>query len=199
MLKSIQIKFSEEELIHLLHAWAAITLAFAILMSRGNYSFLSQNLLISALTVGIAFLFHEIAHKILAQKYGCWAEFRKFDLGLILAILMSFFGFLFAAPGAVFIFGLISEKEEGKISLAGPMANIFLAFIFLIFTIFFKNFIFKISLFGLILSQGFYINSWLAFFNLLPFPPFDGSKIIRWSVPLWIISIFIASIFVFIV
>jgi Zn-dependent protease len=33
----------------------------------------------------------------------------------------------------------------------------------------------------LILEQGFAINAWWAFFNLLPFPNFDGPKIFRWN------------------
>ena len=93
----MSIKFSEEELIHLLHAWAAITFAFAVVLGGGLAGLgpeLPQNLIIAGIVVGTAFLVHELAHKALAQKYGCWAEFRKFNLGLILAVLMSFFGFL---------------------------------------------------------------------------------------------------------
>lgn len=193
----MKIKFSEEELIHLLYAWAAISLSFAIVTTQGFgriFKF-TENLLVSALTVGIAFLFHEISHKIVAQRYGCWAEFRKFDLGLILAVLMSFFGFVFAAPGAVFIFGPISEKENGKIALSGPLSNLFLAVIFLLFMRLFSNsFPF---LLGRIIGAGFSINSWLAFFNLLPFPPLDGSQIINWSLPIWLFLVIIAGAFVF--
>lgn len=190
----MKVYFSEEELIHLLYAWAAISLSFAILMGGSSFNF-PQKLLVSGLTVGIAFLFHEISHKIVAQRYGCWAEFRKFDLGLILAVLMSFFGFVFAAPGAVFILGLVTEKENGKIALAGPFANLILALFFLFLNFFLHN----ISLIlKAIIFQGFSINSWLAFFNLLPIPPLDGSKIINWSFPIWLSFIIIAGIFVFI-
>lgn len=192
----MKIKFSEEELIHLLYAWSAISLAFAIVTTQGSARFFkfSENLIVSALTVGVAFLFHELAHKIVAQHYGCWAEFRKFDLGLILAVLMSFFGFVFAAPGAVFIFGPISEKENGKIAMTGPLSNLFLAVIFLLLRLFLNSFPF---LLGRIIGAGFYINSWLAFFNLLPFPPLDGSQIINWSLPIWLFLVIIAGAFVF--
>lgn len=193
----MKIKFSEEELIHLLYAWAAISLSFAIVTTQGFgriFKF-SENLLVSALTVGIAFLFHEISHKMVAQRYGCWAEFRKFDFGLILAVLMSFFGFVFAAPGAVFIFGPISEKENGKIALSGPLSNLFLAVIFLFLMRLFSNNL--PFLWGRIIGAGFSINSWLAFFNLLPFPPLDGSQIINWSLPIWFFLVIIAGIFVF--
>lgn len=196
----MKVKFSEEELIHLLYAWAAISFSFAILASKAEIGFLNfpQNFLVSVFTVGLAFLIHEISHKIVAQRYGCWAEFRKFDLGLILAVLMSFFGFVFAAPGAVFIFGLISEKENGKIAAAGPISNLILALLlFISFLIFPKFFVFPEIVFR-ILAQGFYVNIWLAFFNLLPFPPLDGSKIISWSPLVWGLMLLISGFIVFI-
>jgi len=47
-------------------------------------------------------------------------------------LLFSLFGFIIAAPGAVFIRGMITRERNGKISLAGPMTNIVLAILFLI-------------------------------------------------------------------
>ena len=52
--------------------------------------------------------------------------------GLILAIVTAAFGFVFAAPGAVYIQGeYISKEENGKISIAGPLINIGLAILFM--------------------------------------------------------------------
>ncbi|WP_211259700.1 site-2 protease family protein, partial [Thermococcus celericrescens] len=36
------------------------------------------------------------------------------------------------------------------------------------------------------------VNLWLAFFNLLPFPPLDGSKVVRWNAGYWAVSIGVA-------
>ena len=117
---------------------------------------------------------------------------------LWLALAFSFFGFIFAAPGAVFISGLITKERNGKISLAGPLTNIFLAVLFLILIFFVPEtgFLADLAKFGLT------INSLLAAFNMIPVMPFDGGKIILWNkiiygittivaVGLYILSIFI--------
>lgn len=168
---------SEIELRDILKAWGAISLAFAILLSESIFSSdFYAKFIIASLTVGIGFLLHELGHKIVAQKYGCFAEFRSFDHMLLLAIAMSFFGFIFAAPGAVMISGRVNNRKNGVISAAGPIVNLILALIFLTLTFFQLP-----NLFKSIVYYGFYINSLLALFNMLPFGFFDGSKILRWN------------------
>jgi len=193
------ITFSEEELNDLLWAWAAITLAFAIVLTvRGAGLGFTANLIVTGLTVGIAFLFHELGHKIVAQKYGCWAEFRKFTLGLILALAMSFMGFIIAAPGAVMISGFISREQNGKIAVAGPLVNIGLAILFFMTGIFLPQIIGELPvLLGQIVFYGFFINAWLALFNMIPFPPLDGSKVMAWSFPVWLGTAALAGFMVF--
>jgi len=193
------ITFSEEELNDLLWAWAAITLAFAIVLTvRGAGLGFTANLIVTGLTVGIAFLFHELGHKIVAQKYGCWAEFRKFTLGLILALAMSFMGFIIAAPGAVMISGFISREQNGKIAVAGPLVNIGLAILFFMTGIFLPQIIGELpALLGQIVFYGFFINAWLALFNMIPFPPLDGSKVMAWSFPVWLGTAALAGLMVF--
>jgi Zn-dependent protease len=197
----MRITYSEEELIDLLHAWAAISFAFAVVLSgglRGMSPQFVQNLIVAGITVGTAFLLHELAHKILAQKYGCWAEFRKFNLGLALAVVMSFFGFIIAAPGAVMISGMISREQNGKISAAGPLTNIALAILFFIVGILLPQVIGMMpALLKQIILYGFVINAWLALFNMIPFPPLDGSKVITWSFPVWLGITAIAGFMVF--
>lgn len=165
-------QFSDREIKELLKSWAAISLAFAIAMG-GTRSFSLNLFALSGLTVGIGFLLHELGHKFVAQTYGYPAEFRSFDTMLILAVLLSFSGFVFAAPGAVFIGSLPTPEENGKISAAGPLASIALAITFLTAG----------TLLGPspLFSYGFQINSWLAFFNLLPILNLDGAKILAWN------------------
>lgn len=168
---------SETEIRDLIKAWLAISAAFAVLLGGPVLSskFYSA-FVISSLTVGIGFLLHELGHKFAAQRYGCFAEFRSFDVMLVLAVIMSFFGFVFAAPGAVMISGPVGVRRNGKISLAGPLVNIALAAIFLAALLVVKN-----PLASSISFYGYTVNSWLALFNMLPFWNFDGAKILRWS------------------
>ena len=159
---------SEIEIRDILKAWAAISIAFAIALSSGLSDFYAK-FIIASLTVGIGFLLHELGHKAVAQRYGCFAEFRSFDSMLLLAIAMSFFGFIFAAPGAVMISGRVSGARNGRISAAGPVVNIALAMLFLaLASLQLPNSLKPIAYYG------FLINSWLALFNMIPFWLFDG-------------------------
>jgi Zn-dependent protease len=159
---------SREELLDLLKAWSAVSIAFALLL-RPEQSW-AVAIGLAALTVGLAFLVHELAHKYMAQKYRCWAEFRSFDYMLVLAVLTALAGFIFAAPGAVMIRGHVTRDRYGKIALAGPAANIVIALLLVIPVLIWTP-----------LAFVFFVNSWLAVFNLLPFPSFDGAKVYSWN------------------
>lgn len=171
------ISTSEREIRDIIKAWVAISIAFAVVLSKSVLSpdFYAK-FVIASLTVGIGFLFHEMGHKVLAQRYGCFAEFRSFDNMLLLAMAMSFFGFVFAAPGAVMISGRVNKRRNGRISAAGPVVNLALALAFLALA-----FMQLPKLFKDVAYYGFVINSWLALFNMIPFWLFDGYKVIRWS------------------
>ena len=180
---------SELEIHDILMAWAAITIAFAIVLTGTNFFSISflYGLALSAITVGLGFLLHELGHKVVAQHYGCFAEFRAFNQMLLLMIVMSFFGFVFAAPGAVMISGPMGVRRNGKISLAGPLVNLVLALIFLLNLLFVP-----VPLLKTLFLYGFIINTWLALFNMIPVWNFDGAKIWRWSKPTWVSMVVIS-------
>src|SRR3989344_527368 len=144
--KSLQlgkISTSLTEVKDIVKAWLALSFAFALIYSGvyvlGGKPFSALlttaflfNFGIALGTAGIGFLLHELAHKFVAQRYGCVAEFRAFPSMLYLAVgLAVLLGVIFAAPGAVMISGMITRKENGLVSLAGPLTNYVLAMIFL--------------------------------------------------------------------
>ncbi len=184
-------RFSKTELKDLFLSWLLISIAFAVLFSGGSVfqSVFIISLGISALTVGISFLFHELMHKYMSQKYGLWAEFRAYYPGLFLALLFSFFGFIFAAPGAVVSrsYKPLSKEKRGKISLAGPLTNVVLALLFLpgFLTI-------QEGILGMFFYYGLSINGLLAAFNLIPIKPFDGADIYNWNKGIYAITITLA-------
>lgn len=149
--------------------------------------------LVWLLIVGVAFILHETAHKLTAQSYHCWSEYRMWKEGLLLALVMRVaLGFVFAAPGATyyspFVYGnphhILKREQVGKISLAGPLTNIGLALLFFVLS----------PVLGGISGIGIFVNLMLAFFNLLPIPPLDGSKVLAWDFKIWALTI--AGVFV---
>lgn|SRR3989338_798730 len=171
------ISTSRTEIIDIIKAWVAISFAFALLMEGGvfNLQFITF-FMVASLSVGAGFIAHELSHKLVAQRYGCQAEFRSWDQMLILAVIMAFVGFIIAAPGAVMISGPVGVRRNGKISAAGSIANLLVAAIFLVILLLGPG-----GVLLLIAKYGLYINSWLALFNMIPFAMFDGKKVIEWS------------------
>ena len=176
----INIRFSRTEVIHLLVAWFAISLAFSFLFTR-DFVELPLYIAISVITVGIGFLLHELAHKVVAQRYGAWAEFRMSIQNLMLAILLAYgAGIVFAAPGAVHIFSQqISVKRNGLISAAGPLTNLLLLLLFAVLLL--GGMFYEIKLLQTVGHFGVLINSMLAAFNMIPFGVLDGRKIFIWN------------------
>ena len=118
-------KFSEIEKQHLLKSWVAISFAFSVLYRSIFSPDFIIFFVISLLTVGLGFLLHEIGHKLVAQKYGCWAEFRADDRMLMFAVIAAFFfGFVFAASWIVWSIikvtmgiRVTAEEEEAGMDL----------------------------------------------------------------------------------
>lgn len=135
-----------------------------------------------AITVGTGFVLHELAHKFVAIRFGGHAEFKMWFHGLLMALAFSVFGFVFVAPGAVYIYApRITKFQNALISLAGPLTNLALSFIFLALWLVFPLKIGDLPIW-LFASK---INIWLGFFNMIPIYPLDGSKIMDWNMWAW--------------
>ena len=180
--------FGGGELQDLLIAWVALAFCFsagALLTPRLPLVFA-----MALVTVGASFVAHELAHKFVARRFGCWAGFRLWGWGLILALILAMVSrgrIIFAAPGAVYIVpsarafyrGWLSPRESGLIALSGPTANVALALAFLCMSG-------LGGILGVVGARGFQVNAWLAAFNMLPFYPLDGWKVYSWSKLVWV-------------
>lgn len=178
-----------------------LALAFGIVFSGGIFAFSEPNILrgvifmsgISVVGVSSGFVLHEMGHRFLARRFGYFAEYVMWPTGLVIALVFSFFGFVFAAPGAVWIHpggdilgksSLSRQAQLGLISISGPVMNICLAVIFLVLNISHPTLLFVI---------GARINTWLAIFNLLPLGPLDGAAIFGWSKGVWLLALAVSA------
>lgn len=185
------LRFSTREVVDFVLAWLALGVAFTFFFGGGerilgSVDFFVRLLGLSLVTAGVGFLLHELAHKVVAVRFGQVAEFRA-DYGMLfLAVASGLAGFLFAAPGAVYHRGHLTEREGGLIALAGPVTNLALAALFLPLLVLGGGIVSAVGSFGVT------INLLLAGFNMLPFGPLDGRTVFQWSKPVYLL-VFVPS------
>ena len=185
--------------------------AFGIAIAGGLIAILdgadfSTPVLQSLVVVFFAFVFHEMAHRILARRYGFGAVYKMWLPGLIMSLIAALVGFIVAAPGGVYLDAKHKPadyaRSVGLISLVGPAVNMTLSVVFLGLSLIFRNYLNQALtgnalypdvlpppyfIWG-VLAAGVRINAWLALFNLIPFGIFDGFKIYAWNKKIWIAS-----------
>ena len=122
--------------------------------------------------------------------FGKELKIRSFPIGIVIALLITL-----ASNGLIFFtaiscYGLVILKhyrfgkkfievtdfEEAKVAVAGPLSNILIALIFSAFNV---N-----SLFDTVVM----VNAWMAFWDILPLPGLDGAKVYIGSRPLFVFS-----------
>jgi Zn-dependent protease len=167
-------------------AWFAISVAFTLLFVGAGITIPEYFLFfaVALCTVGIGFVTHEMAHKFTAMGYGYWAEFRKDNLMLLVAVVMAaLVQVVFAAPGATLVYGSPTREQNGRISAAGPFVNLLLCIPFLLLALAAGG------IFALIGTVGWRVNAMLAAFNMLPVDGLDGRKVLAWSLPVFAVLI----------
>lgn len=195
MTNGINFYIEKQEALEILICVIAISLAMALLFGGfaifAKLKTLAIVITLFAVTIGIGFIFHEMAHKLVAIYYGAYARFRMWPIGLLIMFVMVLvLGVLFAAPGAVYIYARsITKQQNGIISLAGPAANLLIAGVFFALALFAPIHFSALAMFrGNIWLFGAYFNTVLALFNMLPIGPLDGSKIWQWNFFIWLVS-----------
>ena len=192
------ITFTRNEKRDLIIAFVVLSISFAISNAQSNVHTFISVLPIVMVGVAIGSLVRELGQKFVAMKYGYQAEFKAWPLGLLITFASAFIGIVFSLPGSVYTYAdNISDEINGRIAVAGPMANMVLALISiaiaaLIFPL--KPYSNIITLIYLICTVGFSVNSFLATFNLLPFYTLDGVKVLKWNAKIWIVIFAIALI-----
>lgn len=142
---------------------------------------------------------HEYAHAVTAYKLGDKTAKFKGRLTMnplahidpIGAIMILLVGFGYAKPVPVNMRNFPRNKRKiymGITALAGPLSNIFMAFIMTVcYCLFFKLYMesFNSMYYNLCIffSYASIINISLAVFNLIPIPPLDGSRIMSAVLP----------------
>ena len=167
----------KEEVFELIVSWITLSVAFAWNLNPVTFFY---SLPFYLLAVGTAFVFHELAHRFVANRLGYPARFVMWKEGLIFAVLLAILTngrFVFAAPGAVYIFGHPRERDNAYISLAGPLTNLLLAYLFFFLALLFS---YPRSLFLILLSLA-KVNAFIGFFNMMPIFPLDGAKVLPWN------------------
>lgn len=192
------IEFTKNEVRDLFIAFIVLSFCFAIssvgLDAHGIVSIFP----IVLVGVGIGFMLRELGQKFAAVKCGCEAEFRLWPIGLLIAFVTAFIGIVFAFPGEIRTNPTnVSDEIAGKIGIAGPIANMVLALLF----IGIASLIYPLSLHSnffhliyLISTVGFSVNSFLAVFNLFPIYSLDGIKVLKWDAKIWIAVFAVAAV-----
>jgi Zn-dependent protease len=183
-------RFSLIEIRHLtLSALLVMGVGLSVVLQIRMDLVITPEILVSlAVVFTFAFILHELAHKLVAQRYGLWAEYRLTLLGALLTLLSIISPIKLISPGAVMIAGPMRKGIAGKTGLAGPLTNIVLSVVFT-------------ALYPLkgpiqtIAMMGTAFNSWIALQNLIPFGVLDGAKVFVWNKAVWGVAFIISIAF----
>ena len=181
--RKTRIIFSHKEVKHILVA-AALVVGIGFSIGLYGFQWAFEVMALFALLMTASFLIHELAHKVIAQRKGLWAEFRLTTWGAVLTFVSVFLPFKMISPGAMMIGGSVPSGEDiVRISLAGPLTNIIISS-----ALFGLAFALPITMFTGMLLFAAYINAFMAVFNLIPFGILDGYKIFSFNKKLWALA-----------
>lgn len=143
----------------------------------------------------VALTFHEYSHGLIAYKLGdptakymgrlTLNPLKHLDLVGTLCMIVCRFGW--AKPVPVDMRQFKNPKRGMALcAIAGPISNLLLGFIgtfiFWLLVLIFPNILFNYYL-RYFLSLFAILNIYLAIFNLIPLPPFDGSRVLTAFLP----------------
>ncbi|HEY3414344.1 MAG TPA: site-2 protease family protein [Armatimonadota bacterium] len=146
-------------------------------------------ILVSFAVVVIAITVHEFAHALSARSYGDDTATAHGRLSLnplshydpVGSTLFLLFGWGWARPVPINTHRMRNPRLDGiRCALWGPFSNILMATAAGLLLRFVPS---MPAAAAAVLATVVYLNLWLAFFNLIPFPPLDGSRIVTNLLP----------------
>lgn len=126
-------------------------------------------------------MMHELGHK-LAGRWRCINDVRfvMSPFGIAAGFLTSFFvGHTLAAPGGVTVGDNANRRDQLIMAVAGPLTNVVLFIAFVLIYLYYDPWLIS-PVVGAEVNVWFavaLVNLYLAFFNMIPFPMFDGHHI----------------------
>jgi Zn-dependent protease len=155
-------------------------------------AFALQDLPYVVMTLIVAFTLHEFAHAYVAYLFGDHTAKKQGRLTLsplahldpFGTLLLIIAGFGWAKPVPVNRYFFKKPRLAGiLVSIAGPFSNLVLAFIGLLIYYLMNNAAVDNDALYRFVTLFIQINLTLGVFNLLPFPPLDGYRVIEDLVP----------------
>lgn len=150
-------------------------------VDKFDFSYGMSNLLITVVLVALAFAVRELAHRTIATWLGYRSQYKAWITGLVIGLVIAFLSngrLPFIAAGTLVITHLpihrlgkgyyeTSVKHLGWIAMSAPIAN-------MLFAVLLKSLSVAASL--PFLHKAMMINIWIALFDMVPIPPFNGSR-----------------------
>lgn len=181
----------------------AVTILAISLVFGSEYLIIGEfiGFTIVSIIASVSIIIHELSHKYTAIYLGCYSRYVLHPFGLILTLISAipFMPIKVIMPGVTLVSlytydPFVVKRVNGLTSSAGPLSNIVISLLAIVINGLSYSYIPLLWRTVLILMLR--INSWIAFFNLLPIPPLDGSKVLVWNPVAWI-TLFILSIILY--
>ncbi|NIA04236.1 MAG: hypothetical protein GWP09_02690 [Nitrospiraceae bacterium] len=140
-----------------------------------------KDILFATLAIAPGIILHEMGHKFTAIAFGINATFHAayFWLGIGLILKLINFPFLFFIPGYVSFSPIgLYGWQTALIAFMGPAMNLIVAIASKLLALHIKAFQ-KSEKWQIGLIISYKVNLFLFFFNLIPFPPFDGYSVLH--------------------
>jgi len=182
------------EILDILFGFALIVLVFGFFQFITSETNKGWGFAIAAILVGTAFLPHELGHKFVAIRKGQFARYILWVRGLLFTLLTLIIGIGMIVPGFVAIVPMkrqMDKKDLGLVAFAGPITNVVIGSISLIFGFltysgYAVDLVGPLAMYGLFGIPNIFIliaqfNALVALFNCIPIWQLDGKKILQWN------------------